>query len=102
MAFTISVLSVLVSVSGAGGGKNHVRQRSPLIFVHIRLTRPYFCISSSVACRALWPFLLCNKNKYRCIINIYHTKNSLHRGDRTELLLFPNKVGLNYTATVPL
>lgn len=70
-----------------------------LIFVHIRLTRPYFCISSSVACRALWPFLLCNKNKYHCI---YHTKNSLHRGDRTELLLFPNKVGLNYTATVPL
>lgn len=75
MAFTISVLSVLVSVSGAGGGKVQVHQRIPLLSAHIRLTHPYFCISSSAACRARWPFLRCNQNKYRCIIDICHTEN---------------------------
>lgn len=37
MAFTISVLSVLVSVSGAGGRKTHVHKCLHPISVHIRL-----------------------------------------------------------------
>lgn len=68
IAFTISELSLLTSGSGADRLTNHlcfkIRCRDTFIDDKSDSNVSYFCISSSAACRARWPFPLCNTKKH--------------------------------------